>query len=143
MDEEELLDSLAELFEKASVDSKGSDIIELGNLSAAEISEFQIKLNKNLAKFKKIVRFNEVRHIVKTHSKSHEKLNGQEQIESTHFLNIPNVLLNYDSIEFQAKDHKKGKHQDSILFIKGNYSVVCDIIYNKKELVLKTMWVKK
>ncbi len=89
------------------------------------------------------MKFADTRHIIKFHSKNHEKLNGQISIDTEHFIKIPEILLNFDSIIFQARDHQKGKYKDSILFEKGNYTVVCDINYNKKELSLKTMWVKK
>jgi hypothetical protein len=143
MDEEELLDALAGLYEKALLESTGTDVIELGMLSVAEISAIQAQIGKTLTGFRKIVKFNNTRHIVKMHGKEHEKISGQVCIEPEHFTEIPNVLLNYSSIEFQPLNHSMGKHQDTIKFEKGNYTVVMEIIWGKKELSLKTIWVKK
>ena len=143
MDDEELLDALAKLYEKASIESYGIDIINIGELTIKEVDDFNTHIGKNLKGFKKIIKFNSARHIVKTHGKSYETLNSQKQIESEHFSNIPNIIKNYNSIEFQPKDHKKGKYQDCILLTKDNYSVVLEIIYGNKELTLKTMWLNK
>ena len=70
-------------------------MLELGILSTTEIAAFQKKINKNLARFRKVIKFNEARHIIKMHSKSYERLNRQVEISAEHFMNIPDVLLTY------------------------------------------------
>ena len=143
MDTEELYNALANLYEKAQVESYGVDIIEIGVLSLQEVSDIQQKIDKNLQDFKKIIRFSETRHIAKMHGKQHERVSGQIQIEVEHFIQIPELIKNYDTITFQPKNHKARKYKDSILFEKGSYSIVFDINFGSRELTLKTMWVKK
>jgi hypothetical protein len=103
-------------------------------------------VNKDFTGFTRVIKFSAVRHIVNFHSKNHENISHQKQIETENFLKILSVFKYSDSIEFQKKDKKNGIFNDRILYHKKigyDYYVVEEIIFGNKTFSLKTMWIKK
>ena len=140
---EELLDALADLYEKVQVETIGNDVITIEELKEIEILEIEKLMGRKLWGFKKVVKFQDVRHVYTQHGQGFETLLRQRSIETEDFLKIVDVLTSYSHIEYQPYDANTRKVEALIYYKNDLYEVVMKINFRRKELALKTMWIKK
>ena len=130
---EELLDALANLYESAQIEKLGEDIV-IEELKEKEILEIEKLCGKKMWGFRKVVKFNDVKHICTTHGQKFERLMKQKTIETEDFIQLVNVLTNYTKLEFQPYDATKNRSEALLYYKDDSYEIVMKLITGGKSL---------
>jgi len=145
MDDDELLDAIAELYERVQVEKEGADSICLGTIPENVRMRLGAVTGKDFTDYTISFSFDALRHIFLMHGKSFDRFKDQRPVTPHDMTMIPRVIFEFDEVEFQLKDSKVKRYHDSLLFnklISTEHYVACEIRYKTKELLLRTFYIK-
>jgi Barnase-EndoU-ColicinE5/D-RelE like nuclease len=144
-DEEDLLNALVDLYEKVQVDDQGTDKIYICTISEEEGDRILSACGVNVKGFKCYLTFDYAKHIFVMHGKDFDKKKEQKPVVGSDIERLPSILRNFDGVKFCPKNSAQKKYHDSIelsLVINTLYTLAVEINYNKKELIIRTLYIK-
>jgi hypothetical protein len=98
MDDEELFDAIAALYEKAQVDGNGDDEIELGEVSEEQSIRINLKIGVDLKGFKIHISLRTLKHIYQQHGQEFDRFKDQRPVDVEDVINIPSILREFEDV---------------------------------------------
>lgn len=126
--------------------SPGNETVKFvcGEVSAKFAKSVEKKLGFSIEKYSCIVDVSGIRHAIGEHgSPKKEAARGQVAVTIDDFLAVPKVIMQPDSVIYEGLN-KQGNHAFLFQKVIGN-NLVCveEVRTGRKEIALKTMYIKK
>ncbi len=135
--------NIEEIVSKAKNKSNKNEWFDYSKMDRKTAEKLKNKGVIDLKDYKHMIDVAGVNHVMRKHGKEEEKYKGQIPITENDFLNIPNIVENYDDVN---PSNKTKMHLEAIKYTKvienKKYTMVEEIRSGRKKLTMKTLYKK-